>query len=80
MGEEKVQAGEGGKGFVDPSLESFLFVYLDTKSCANGCLLAARVEWEGKAVEWETWRDGDCWEERENDGKGQSKLAGLRHL
>lgn len=34
-------------------LIGIFLVYLVTKSCYDDCILAARVAWEGKVVEWE---------------------------
>lgn len=69
-GEEKVQAGEWEKGWRFHLLNLYLIgiflVCLVTKSCYNDCVLAARVAWEGKVVEWE---DLQGWSELAEGGE-----------
>lgn len=74
--EEKFQAVKWEKR---PRFDLLIFgligiflVCLVTKSCYSGYILAARVAWEGKVVEWENQAGGS--EQGEGQRLGREKL------
>lgn len=45
-----------------------------TKSCYSGCILAARVAWEGKVAEWEKQEGGNELGEGQRAGKREAVI------